>query len=102
VIGSIEMTNATSRKEVGAVIVYATVAVALVTTGVMIILAKGLFRRASWVTPKASPAARLTISLLPHDAEDGGPITERAFLTIILLPDGPGEPLPGEVGEPRA
>ena len=83
-------------------IVSVTIAVALVTTGVMIILTKGLFRRVSRATPKAGPAARLTISLLPHDGEDGGPLTERAFLTIILLPDGPGEPLPGEAGGPQA
>src|SRR5262249_61908334 len=36
--------------------------------------------------------ANLTISLLPDDGEDGGPLTPNALLTIILLPDGPGEP----------
>ena len=83
-------------------IVSATIAVALVITGVMIIVARGLFRRALSASENASQAARLTVSLLPDDAEDGGPLTAKAFLTIILWPDEPGEPLSGEAWEPRA
>jgi len=86
------MINATSRKEVGAVIVFVTIAVALVAIGLLIILAKGLFRSTSEVTETAGQAANLTISLLPDDGEDGGPLTPSALLAIILLPDGPGEP----------
>jgi len=71
------------------VIVSVMIAVALVTIGVLIILAKSLFRSAPRVTETAGQAASLTISLLPDDGEDGGPLTPNALLTISLLPDRP-------------
>lgn len=74
-------------------IVFATIAVALVTIGVMIIVAKGLLRRAADEDERPSQAGWLTVSLLP-DGEDGGPLTSRSRLFIILFTE--------EVGGPQA
>lgn len=74
-----------------AVIVSAAIAVGLVIIGIMIIVAKGLFRRAADEDTGLSQAGWLTVSLLP-DCEDGGPLTARARLSIILLTEDIGGP----------
>jgi hypothetical protein len=74
-------------------IILVAIAVALVTMGFMIILAKGLLRRAADEDAGPSQAGWLTVSLLP-DGEDGGPLTSSARLNIILLTE--------EVGGPQA
>jgi hypothetical protein len=66
------------------VIVFVAIAVALVTIGVMILLAKGLLRQAADKDDGPSQAGWLTVSLLP-DAESGGPLTSSAQLNIILF-----------------
>jgi hypothetical protein len=76
---------------VDAVIVFATIAVALVTIGFMIIVAKGLLRRAADEDERPSQASWLTVSLLP-DSEDGGPITSSALLNILLFTEDVGGP----------
>ena len=72
-------------------VVFATIAVALVTLGAMIIVAKGLLRRADEVDERPSQAGSLIVSLLP-DCEDGGPLTPRARLFIVLLTEEVGGP----------
>jgi hypothetical protein len=74
-------------------IILVAIAVALVTMGFMIILAKGLLRRAADEDERPSQAGWLTVSLLP-DGEDGGPLTSRSRLFIILFTE--------EVGGPQA
>jgi hypothetical protein len=76
---------------VDAVIVFATIAVALVTIGVMIILANGLLRRATDDDKTPSRAGWLIVSLLP-DSEDGGPLTSSAVLNILLFTEDAGGP----------
>jgi hypothetical protein len=66
------------------VIVFVAIAVALVTMGVMILLVKGLLRRAADEDQRPTQAGWLTVSLLP-DGEDGGPLTSSAKLDIILF-----------------
>jgi hypothetical protein len=92
-------------------IVYVTIAAVSVTAGATIGVitqrlrrarrARRLFARACAAASGGSPSARLTISLLPADSALGpGPLTPAAALTIILLPDQPGEPwgyYPGEL-----
>ena len=73
------------------VIIFVAIAVALVTMGVMIILAKGLLRRAADEDERPSQAGWLTVSLLP-DGEDGGPLTSAARLNIILFTEDAGGP----------
>lgn len=72
-------------------IVSAAIAVGLVIIGIMIIVAKGLLRRAADEDTGLSQAGWLTVSLLP-DCEDGGPLTARAQLSIILLTEDIGGP----------
>lgn len=74
-------------------IVSAAIAVWLVTIGIMIIVAKGLFGRAADEDTGPSQAGWLTVSLLP-DCEDGGQLTSKAQLFIVLLTE--------EVGGPQA
>jgi hypothetical protein len=72
-------------------IILVAIAVVLVTRGVMIILAKGLLRRAVDEDERPSQAGWLTVSLLP-DGEDGGPLTSAARLNIILFTEDAGGP----------